>query len=531
MAVIQISKVQVRRGLQEDLPQLSSGEMGWSVDQRRLFIGNGSLSEGAPNIGNTEILTQYSDILNVLNSYYFKGSESGYTSQTGSTVFTPVLRTLQNKLDEDKVSVRNFGAIGDGITDDTVAIQRAISQLYPNSQYSNQAVRRVLYFPAGIYNVNSEFSIPAYCTIIGDGIESSIIKQNNSAARSLLTFQDSQGQVSPVIGANSAILPLDIMISDITLQNISDNDVVYVDGVRDVTFNNVKIVGMQTNPTTNGTSKSLIRILGTSNPSYNIKFNQCKFETASYAIITNSDVYGVTIDKCSFYRLYQGVYSTGTTIYPKSIRILNSNFDRLASSAITSIGYSNIISAYNYFKNVGNNFGATPTAPIIYNQCPENYSISDLFDRTLTQSDIYPLVSSTGSFSSNVSVSHISYGSLRTFPGATDIISANSTLANTSITLSSVTDNNAIIDYTLTSGTNTKTGTLRISINTLSSNQFYYEDDFVEYPAGMQFSYGINSPTGTQLLFVNYGNVIVLAANTSVSSGNVTFKYNIRKFK
>ena len=62
MAVIQISKIQVRRGLQENLPQLASGEMGWSIDERRLFIGNGPLVEGAPEIGNTEILTIYSPI-------------------------------------------------------------------------------------------------------------------------------------------------------------------------------------------------------------------------------------------------------------------------------------------------------------------------------------------------------------------------------------------------------------------------------------------------------------------------------------
>jgi hypothetical protein len=62
MAVIQISKIQVRRGYGEDIPQLASGELGWSIDERRLFIGNGTLTEGAPEIGNTEILTIYSPI-------------------------------------------------------------------------------------------------------------------------------------------------------------------------------------------------------------------------------------------------------------------------------------------------------------------------------------------------------------------------------------------------------------------------------------------------------------------------------------
>lgn len=62
MAIVQISRIQHRRGLQQDLPQLASGELGWSVDQRRLFIGNGTIEEGAPEIGRTEILTEQSVI-------------------------------------------------------------------------------------------------------------------------------------------------------------------------------------------------------------------------------------------------------------------------------------------------------------------------------------------------------------------------------------------------------------------------------------------------------------------------------------
>ena len=34
MAVIQISRVQHRRGLVQDLPQLSAAEFGWAVDER-----------------------------------------------------------------------------------------------------------------------------------------------------------------------------------------------------------------------------------------------------------------------------------------------------------------------------------------------------------------------------------------------------------------------------------------------------------------------------------------------------------------
>lgn len=63
MAIVQISRITNRKGKQENLPQLAGAELGWSVDTRRLYIGNGTLQEGAPVIGNTEILTEFSEIV------------------------------------------------------------------------------------------------------------------------------------------------------------------------------------------------------------------------------------------------------------------------------------------------------------------------------------------------------------------------------------------------------------------------------------------------------------------------------------
>jgi hypothetical protein len=62
MAIVQISKIQQRRGLQQDLPQLAAGEIGWSIDSRRAYIGNGTIEEGAPSEGRTELLTEFSII-------------------------------------------------------------------------------------------------------------------------------------------------------------------------------------------------------------------------------------------------------------------------------------------------------------------------------------------------------------------------------------------------------------------------------------------------------------------------------------
>jgi len=62
VAIVQISQITNRKGLAENLPQLAGAELGWSTDTRQLWIGNGTLADGAPVIGNTEILTEFSEI-------------------------------------------------------------------------------------------------------------------------------------------------------------------------------------------------------------------------------------------------------------------------------------------------------------------------------------------------------------------------------------------------------------------------------------------------------------------------------------
>jgi hypothetical protein len=61
------------------------------------------------------------------------------------------------------INVRNFGAVGNGVVDDTAAINSAIAAF-------NTATRGVLYFPAGTYLTSSSLTaITASGTICGDG--------------------------------------------------------------------------------------------------------------------------------------------------------------------------------------------------------------------------------------------------------------------------------------------------------------------------------------------------------------------------
>ena len=63
-----------------------------------------------------------------------------------------VSRTIPSKL-KDAVSVKDFGAVGDGITNDSPAVQAAIDYLLADIN------RNTLYFPSGTYYLNTTVSI------------------------------------------------------------------------------------------------------------------------------------------------------------------------------------------------------------------------------------------------------------------------------------------------------------------------------------------------------------------------------------
>jgi len=94
VAVVQISRIQHRRGRKNagsGLPQLASGELGWAVDSQELFIGNGAVSEGAPQVGNTKILTEHDNLFDFAATYTYEKNND--QMQTGTAPETPVERT------------------------------------------------------------------------------------------------------------------------------------------------------------------------------------------------------------------------------------------------------------------------------------------------------------------------------------------------------------------------------------------------------------------------------------------------------
>ena len=207
MAIVQISRIQHRRGLADNLPQLSHAELGWVTDTRSLYIGNGPTSAGAPIVGNTQVLTEHSNIVSLLN-YTYEGNATS-TVQTGATAGTPTVRKLQDRLD-DYVSVMDFGASGNGSVDDTAAIDRAMYELFVKD--TTQKARRSLYFPAGVYKVTAPIKIPTWATIFGDGPGKTIIQYNETQTNATATASLSGGAVASIAitagGAGYATSPV-----------------------------------------------------------------------------------------------------------------------------------------------------------------------------------------------------------------------------------------------------------------------------------------------------------------------------------
>jgi hypothetical protein len=96
-----------------------------------------------------------------------------------------VATNVQTKLREF-VSVKDFGAQGDNVTDDTAAIQAAIDAI----EATEPAGAGVLFFPKGNYRTSGPITIPSHITLEGEGKTSTYIRPLNSA-----TFTTAEGVI------------------------------------------------------------------------------------------------------------------------------------------------------------------------------------------------------------------------------------------------------------------------------------------------------------------------------------------------
>jgi len=488
MPIVQISRIQHRRGLKTDLPQLAAGELGWVVDEQRLYIGNGTVADGAPAVGNTEIVTSGSSSFTTALSYVYKGY-LGDSTVVGTGASGDVTRTLQQRLD-DYVSVKAFDAKGDNSTDDTAAIQRALDELYSDTDQDDTRARRILFFPAGIYKTSSALTIPPYTHLVGEGPDKSII--SNTGNNLIAVTEDDDGNGFGSIGAASATTPTQIQLSNLTFKTNSASGGMSFDCVSKVYVNQCKFIGDYSKDsvtTDTSTSKGISARAQSGLKSSHLVFNQCQIRGFARLVDFSYNIDNVTFNNCDFSNAYYGALlgetqdgsTAGLDVGPRDIKFSNSTWENISQQAIyvklssstTGPGTRNIISYGNWYSSsVGNNFegvGSIREVPIIQFDNDECSSVMDFFERSdLRRSD--------GSSELNAAPELQGIG-IQTKAIKSQTLADNTSSATTINEYPALAGKGLKITYKIVRGTLDRTGELVVSASTNGVN---YDDTFTE---------------------------------------------------
>jgi hypothetical protein len=304
--------------------------------------------------------------------------------------------------------VKDFGATGDGVTDDTDAINRALFQLL--CRENNTQTRRSLFFPAGVYRVTDSINVPPFVKIYGEGSDSSVLKLDVAGDSTfgpyVMRTADSLQQTGVNIGNNGASPPQNVEFYDMGFQSHEITDLVLVENAEEISFYNCGFRGpftqtvIEDNPgTVTAADIACVRFGSTvSLVTNSIKFDGCHFQGCTYAFDVDEQVQGITVINSKLDILYQGVLlGTGTPINggPVGFRVLSCLFDNISQEGVVIENVSNNMTGYNIFLDVGTDFqggNQTPVSPIITLAADNNVSVGDMFERDETFNAIEPRI-------------------------------------------------------------------------------------------------------------------------------------------
>jgi hypothetical protein len=452
MAVVQISRIQIRRGKAQSgtgIPQLASGELAWALDTQELYIGNGAVAEGSPAVGNTKIITELDlgvngNILNLLK-YIYNSSEIGV--QTGPNANSPIERGIQERLD-DQINLKNFGVVGDGITDDTAAIQRAIFQLYANtnttkasaSTFAGVKNRVVLMVPPGKYKITSTLYIPSYATLVGSGPDKVIFEHFGTGP--IVQFVNDNSSASLIDTLNNSLYltqPKGIILSGMSFVTSSfSTPGLQLDAVRDSIFDNITISGVWDGEFLTATQSRGMWLRAKSalvTCERNI-FRNINIEKFAFGIYSKQDIIQNNFDNFFITDTRVGIVlggdntisdganggSDGEQYGPRQTHFSNGRFFNVKHQALfLYYGTGNTITDVQ-LDNVGNNGGSHTTAefPQMYIRVQGNTIQNIVSDRSygkdslgdlavpviqLTNVPFYPVVTGVGTYQSYATMS------------------------------------------------------------------------------------------------------------------------------
>ena len=542
MAIVQISRIQHRRGKKNSgtgLPQLASAEFGWAVDAQELYIGNGSVSEGAPFVGNTKILTENDNIIDLANQYAYK--------PTAGTIWnsaTPVYRSLAQRLD-DFVSVANFNAIPRNNltkTEMTEALQLAVDSLYLNGEIGN---RVTLYIPAGLYEINNSIKIPPYTTIVGAGKDKTIISSTEGTVFVTVNGSSTPGNYNPnQTTAYNAVSPNQARYLDIrnlTLTTEANATCLQLDDCSNSIFSNIKIKGSWVTgqsglPLSHGIELTSSGIATCENNT----FENLEIDGFENLVYSDFDVKDNIWKDCLFYMAKRGIVfgqdtilgSVGQIAGPNNNVIRDSKFNMIDREAIyIPTGRLNQ-SSRNKFYNVGNDSGSPQVNahPMIFYNDSSNTSKNDYFSRTeaLTPN------SSTDTYSNTQYIPEI-LGAADYANDFSNIITIGEYLTPTEILKVPLLEGGTtFIDYVYTDQFNSvvREGTIEITSNyhnqSLTINDDYNYSGPTSFSSAMKFTAELANYGSYQIGPTTAAETISILVENTLATNTDRFQYTMR---
>lgn len=261
------------------------------------------------------------------------------------------------------VNVKDFGAKGDGVTDDTMAIQNAIDSIYDGSSfYDSSKQGGTVYLPSGIYKITS-LKIKSFITLEGDNRLSTILSPISSGNYiidvdvSLNTTRPIQIRVCNlgIVGGNKNVGTLEenrhaigginltktmmcsinnVIITNIARDaiNLTDAYDVYIDDVEVLFCGSSEVATMKINEEANAIHVTNSRIEktepitldGDERTPREIYFNNTKFEDVNLEILKVSQL---SVNNCTFTKNDdEGVVKIYSSKEKRGIKFNNCNF-------------------------------------------------------------------------------------------------------------------------------------------------------------------------------------------------------------
>jgi hypothetical protein len=475
MAIRSISRLQHRRGLKSDLPpKLHEGEIGWCIDTRELFIGNSDAYGG-----NSQILTQYTP-----NDQLIQHAYHGYTGVPADSIS----RSISRKLD-DMVSVRDYGAVGNGLSDDHAAMQLAITDRYAKviaNGFSPLSGSAIIWIPAGTYRITSSLKLYPGVRLQGEGPNRTKIILDPELDFTVMQTADSNGEIEGNIGADGAALPNGITLVDLCIEQPSELG----DGIRLQRGSNIRLSGVKIVGPGIGTINSGVRIesLGTSFIPRDIMLHDCEMSGFYDAVLANDPILDTRINLCKINYCANGVTLGQDPISggPSRTKISDTLFSNIPGWGIGCFGPNpGVTSTGNSFESVGSG----STSPIMWGATAADCaSIADHFSDCNE-----PLISNLNP-SRNVIVGPQQVSISTQIPNLIGPIFIENNhpavFQTTDLVWDSSEYNNIVLDYTMVRGTSRRVGKLTIltdGINALVQDEF----NTLGTDLGIEFGYRI----------------------------------------